>query len=288
MRFQHVLNAVFHQPWLITPAAHATIREIVMRHVRAGQFPEAKASGGILAARPTKDWTGQPIQQMEIENGIAIIPVKGVLMKGAGILDKQCGACAPEDIADDLAVALASPYVAGILLDIESPGGHAQGISDLGAKIVAARGVKPVLAFAENECCSAAQWIAASASAFYAHPEAVVGSVGTYVYFLDESKAFEMEGYRPDIIVSEGSPFKAAGAPGTSLSADQRADIQKHVNEINARFKGHISANRPAVKPEAMNGRHYEGTEGVALGMVDSVCSYEQALADLRKMCGLG
>src|ERR1041384_8008240 len=84
--------------------------------------------------RPTMDYWGDEIQQMRMEGNVAVIPVKGPLIKGATGSDKRFGFASYEDVHEDLATAL-SNKASGIVLDISSPGGGAVGCGQLAARV---------------------------------------------------------------------------------------------------------------------------------------------------------
>lgn len=274
-----ILEAVYHRPWLITPEGHSAVRAIL--DARMGgvklDFCEDFKPG------ETDIW-GQPLPGPRVVEGIAVIPVQGTIMKGAGALDRSCGAIAPETVADWVLDAIEDPGIEGIMLDVNSPGGYAVGVHEAAQEIAAARKEKPVMAYVDELAASAAYYLIAGASAIYAAPSAKVGSIGTYAYLLDSSAAYSAAGLKPEVFVSSGSVFKAAGAPGTTLTPEQRANLQASVDHTNARFKGHVSAMRPQVKEEAMRGQCYDGDQSPDVGLIDSVASFAEAMDDLIRM----
>ena len=76
--------------------------------------------------------------------GVAVIPIHGTLVRRAVGLDAASGLTSYARIAADIDAALAAQEVAGILLDIDSPGGEAGGVFELGEQIRAASRIKPV------------------------------------------------------------------------------------------------------------------------------------------------
>ena len=93
--------------------------------------------------------------------GIAVIPVHGTLVRRSMGLDAASGLTSYGEIGARLDAALADPQVAGILLDIDSPGGEAGGVFELAERIRAANAIKPVWAHANDSAYSAAYAIAA-------------------------------------------------------------------------------------------------------------------------------
>ena len=282
MKLQRILQAVHAQPWLITARAHDAIKALLDTHL-AATF-EAKAPS---AARPATDFFGNALPVMTVDRGIATIPVRGVIGKGFSSFEKSCGAVGVEDIGEDVQAAVEMPSVKGIFLDVSSPGGMVTGTPEVAAIIAEARASKPVMAFTDEEMCSAAYWLASGASAIYAAPSADVGSIGVYMPWVDRTKMAENMGLKVDLIKNTEGTFKGAGYPGTALTAEQRQNLQEHVDGIFGMFKGAILASRPGVPDSAMRGQTFMGHGAVEAGLVDSVSDRAQAMADLRRLAGV-
>jgi len=264
MRFARLYNEVMWKPWLIMPDAHATIRVLL----------ESKIAGNDAQT----DFFGEPLPEMSVDNGIATIPIKGTILKGAGKIEKACGAVSTNDIAKNLYAALADESVGGIILDIDSPGGTVGGVAELGELIAKANKQKRVIAFTDGMMASAAYWLGAAADEIVATSTAEVGSIGVYLPWVDQTEAYAMEGLKVDLIKNTDSPLKGAGYPGTSLSPEQRADLQASVDDIGLMFKSFIRSARPAVKEEAMRGQTMMGRKAYDMGLVDGIGEMAEAI----------
>ena len=122
----HVAGRVFDAPLLIARAKLDTILGVLAPRLRGETLP--------FGAKPT-------MRDYEVQNGVAIIPVVGTLVRRTVGLEAQSGLTSYGLIAERLDAALADNAVKGILLDIDSPGGEAGGVFDLADKIFAARKV---------------------------------------------------------------------------------------------------------------------------------------------------
>jgi len=206
---------------------------------------------------------GEPAK-LEIYPPYAIVPVRGLISKNVSDLDVLCGCCDIENVEEMLESAERDASVKTVILVIDSPGGTSVGVPELAARI---RGFsKEVLAFTDNEACSAAYWIGSQAKAFYATPSATVGSIGCYIAYPDCSKAYEMEGVKIDVIKS--GLYKGAGIAGTSLDDKHREMLQKEVEEIHADFKADVKAVREFADDSAMEGQTFSGKNAAAAGLV--------------------
>ena len=275
MSMTHVLTELWCKPSLIVPEMHKQICRIVHDHMTGS----AHQDNGCAAVFET------PVQadaEMQVVDGVAVIPVQGVLDKSVNAMAAQSGATGLDAIEAMLGKALLDDSVDGILLDVNSPGGSVTGIPELAKKIAAAATVKPVVAFTDTMMASAAYWLSAGASAIVASESANVGSIGVYMAFHDTSRANEMAGVKT-ILVKAGK-FKAAGIDGIEPTTEQIDMMQESVDKIAGWFNGFVAQNRSAMPASAREGQTFFGIDAVAVDMIDRVGSADDAMAELRAM----
>lgn len=266
MKFERILRIVNCEPWLITASAHAQIRRLL----------DARLAGMPMEPMDKPD---KP-EEMNLDRAVAVVPVAGVLGKGLSAIEKSCGACDVDDVAEALARAVDMPEATAILLYVDSPGGSVRGISELGDAVVAASKIKTVFAFTDGMMDSGAYWLSAGADQIYASQAAEVGGIGVYIPWIDETKAYNKEGLAVDIIKNSEGKFKGMGYPGTALTEEQRAHLQKRVDDIFAMFVEHITNNRPKVKREAMQGQSFLAADALEMGLIDAVAGFDAAISD--------
>lgn len=153
------------QPWAILPDMLTTILSIASRETE----PEA------VAAK-----LGRPLEntyQVEMREGVAILPVTGPVMRYANLFSKVSGATSIDVLATDFNEALANPEVQGIVLHIDSPGGTVAGVNEFAQMLYNARGQKPIIAYVSGMGASAAYWIASACDAIVLDATASVGSI---------------------------------------------------------------------------------------------------------------
>jgi signal peptide peptidase SppA len=260
MKLTRVIDALENQPWLIVPSAHDGIRRLV----------QLKLSGG-LAQRDGTDICGEAVEveQMQIrEDGIAVIPVGGVLGRKLSSIERGMGAVDYGDIEKEMDEAEANDAVRGIVLVFDSPGGMYGGLPEASDRIMNC--TKPTLAWVPGMACSAAMWMAASCDQIVASPSAILGSIGVYVPWIDQSRAFENAGLKSDPITS--GEYKAAGFPGTSLTDSQRDDIQARVDSMAEEFKELMRFMR-GVDDEYMEGQVFSASDAKLIGLADGIAN---------------
>lgn len=265
MKLSHVLDAVHNKPWLISPSTHANISKVL----------DAKISG-TLAQREGVDVCGEVVEmdQMECENGVACIPISGVIGRKLSLIEKGYGCCDVEDICDELEEAENDETVNCIVLDIDTPGGMVSGTPELADKIAGCS--KPVYAFTAGSIASAGYWLSAGCSAIYATKSATVGSIGVYCASLDVSRALEAQGVKVDMFSS--GQYKGMGYPGIPLSESQKALLQSEVDGIFQEFKSHVTNYRPSVQDEDMQGQCFSAKDALAKGLIDEIVTSKEEL----------
>ncbi len=266
MRYAHILEIVHHQPWLITPSSHASISRLL----------DSKLAG--IKADLAEDF-GLEIPQMEITaDGLALIPVMGVLGKGLSQIEKSCGAMDTTDIEEMIGKAEADPNVKGVLFVIDSPGGSVSGIPELGRVIASMK--KNSVAWIDGMACSAAYWIASQCDAIYGSESSVAGSIGVYMPWMDQTRRYEANGVKVDIIKNSEGTYKAAGYPGTALTEEQRANLQASVDQVFAMFSSAVTSKRKRVQADTMRGQTFMGSEAFNVGLIDGVVTKSQAASE--------
>ncbi len=207
--------------------------------------------------------------------GVAVIPMNGMLSKGAGSFAEACmGVVNPDRISHALQQAAAAKDIKTIVLDIGSPGGRTTAIAELGEQVkqLANTRGKTVYAFTDTHIASAATWIASQANEIVMTGSSMIGSIGTYLAFLNPKVAMQTQGYNLELF-SKGT-HKAIGLPGRDLTQADREYLQGTVDKINAEFVASVKAGRPKASEEALRAaKMYDAADGITHGLADGVVS---------------
>ena len=215
------------------------------------------------------------------QDGIAVIDIQGTLVSKSTGMDAASGLTTYAQIATDFLSAVANPSVRGILLNIDSPGGEVQGMFDLADAMLAARGSKPICAFA-GSAFSAAYLLASTADWIVVPRDAGVGSVGVMMLHLDESGADQKAGLKYTAIFA--GDRKNDGSPHEPLTDSARARMQERVDTVYGLFVASVSRGRGMTaeaikKTQALT---YTGQAGVDVVFADSVGTQSNALASVK------
>jgi len=258
----NIMQAVYAEPWLILPAQHAVIRRIVESHITgAAHLPDGCAS--LFADKKPEE---RPPYTML--GNVAIVPIIGTLGMRVGSLEKSSGMCDFLDVQLALEDAQNDPRTEAIVLAIDSPGGMVTGTPETAAAVAGYAVRYPVVAHTDSLMASAAYWIAAPSAMILATESALVGSIGVYSSFMDESRAYEMEGYKTELFKT--GEYKGMGMPGLPLTDAHKAHMQASVDAIFDDFKAVVNLHRTA-KPDAMQGQTFRGKGAITAGLIDEV-----------------
>ena len=266
---------LYAEPWLIRRTSFDAISSQFHDALRAPQARKIRVEGyddedtapmrEKLQHRADMDC----LAELEIEQGIAIVPVTGILGKHLSMLETLCGGYDLDTLNAQCLALMNRADVRTVVFHFNSPGGAAAGVADSAAcmRQLADSG-RTLIAYCD-EACSGAYWLAAACDELYCGQSAIIGSISAMCAILDESKAFEMEGLAMQLF-TDGT-LKAAGLQGTTLTEAQRSDIQSRVDHIGSMFKSFITARRPAVTPDLMQGQWFYGDQAAAAALVDGL-----------------
>ncbi len=214
-------------------------------------------------------------------DGIATIPMFGGMIKGDSKFGDGVNTLRSRRA---LAVAANDPEAKAIMLHIDSPGGTLAGTMELADAVQETRKAKTVFAHSDDSVASAALWVAVQAETLTANATGEVGSIGTVAVVQDSSAAAEAEGIKVHV-VSTGE-FKGMGAPGTEVTENHLAEIQKRVDAGNEFFLKGVVKGRgmsPSAVRELADGRMFSAAEAKQNGLIDGVMSFEGARTALVK-----
>lgn len=249
------------QPWAMLPSMLDTMMAISQRENEQVEVLEARLGKPL-----------QNAQSVSVRDGVAIVPVVGPIFRFANIFSRVSGATSLDVLATDFTQALDDPAVKAIVLNLNTPGGMASGISEFATMV--RRAGKPVVAFVER-AASGGYWIASAAHQVVVGRTGEAGSVGAVVS-LDTRKPDGMVE-----IVSSQSPRKRP-----DVATDEgRAQIQAHVDRWAQAFIEDVATGRKVTTDTVLarfgQGDMLMGRYAVAAGMADRVATLEEVIADL-------
>jgi ClpP class serine protease len=259
-------QAVCGTPWHITRDGLALILSVAARENASIEAVEARLGRKLENTRTVTE-----------RNGVAIVPVTGPIFRYANLFSDISGATSIQVLARDFTAAVNDPNVKAILLQIDSPGGEANGIAEFAEMVYAARQKKKIVGYVGGYGASAAYWIASACAEVVLNESAIVGSIGTIAAIPDPA----VEHAGEVVFVSSQSPRKHAD-PTTEQGA---ADIQALLDALSEVFVTAVARNRSVDAETVLSsfgqGGLFVGAAGVEAGLADRLGSFEGVLAEL-------
>ena len=222
----HLFNYFCNTHWAMRPDTLSILKDMALSYIRGD------IRGG--SVNPTTAEVRNPI----IQDGVAILPIDGVLLNKANSLDAECGFASTQHLRAQFNALVELKHINRIVLDIESPGGSVVGIPEFAEDIYNARSVKETVAFTNGNMCSAAYWLGSACEVIVSEGSACIGSIGTYSIV---SKNKEPQN---DIYIFQAGSKKLYGSPDIAMTTEEAEFFAKGVQQVNEKFLATIARNR--------------------------------------------
>jgi protease-4 len=221
------------------------------------------------------------------------VPIHGAIAEDAAPL---LGATGGSVSAVERALRLArrDADVAGVVLDIDSPGG---GVTDSDAihRLIGEfrqETSKPVVALLGDVAASGGYYAAVACDRIVAQPTTITGSIGVIISAWNYSEAAKEIGIQEVTVVSDRTPYKDMLSGSKPVDGREIAIVKSIVDEMYDRFvdvvdEGRSNLSRDQVQAAA-DGRIYSASQAHQLGLVDAIGSEADALEMVRTMAGVG
>lgn len=274
MKLLDILTA----PWAIDPAKLLEIQAIYATHLRGDKIDIASVEAKI----------GRPLNSQQlryfIQDGVAILPIEGVIAKRMNLFSSISSGSSSELIARDLRDIMNDPVAHSVILLIDSPGGTVDGTQLLADVVSDAE--KPVVALASGTMASAAYWIGSAAKAVYiADGTTAVGSIGVVATHTDVSKAEEARGVKTTEIFA--GQYKRIASNYAPLSKEGRQTMQDQVDYTYSLFVSAVAKHRgvstDTVLEKMADGRIFIGQQAIDAGLVDGVSTLDDLVVKLNR-----
>jgi signal peptide peptidase SppA len=244
-----------------------------------------KLAGDTLATPPPSRTDSGLGGDLQVQDGIAILPILGTLVRRSSYIGAASGLTSYHDIEAMAEAAFADPEVRAVLLEIDSSGGEAGGVFDLAQRLrqLAQTSGKPLWAIADEAALSAAYAIASAADRIWLTRTAEVGSIGVVAVHVDESVADAKAGLNYTFL--HAGAHKVDGHPHAPLPASVAADIQADIEQLHRQFISLVAGFR-RLTPEAVRdteARVYRGEAALQAGLADQIGTRAEAITALQR-----
>ena len=208
--------------------------------------------------------------------------------EGVGIVELKGLMVSSEQVLKHLTEFRNNPNVKSIVLRIDSPGGAVGAAQEVYREVSRTNEVKPVVASMGSMGASGGYYAALGAENIIANPGTMTGSIGVIVKFPNLEGLFEKIGYKSEVIKS--GPLKDIGASNRQISEEERSLMQDLIDNVYNQFVRDIAVARAMPEEtifELADGRIYTGEQALAVGLIDSLGNFTDAIALAAELGGL-
>ena len=203
----------------------------------------------------------------KIDGDVAMMSIKGPL-RGEDY----------NKIMGNLAELESDDAVAGVILDINSPGGSVAGCGETAQAV--SEFSKPIVALASGMMCSAAYWIGSQADSVLASGSCSVGSVGVIATHASVKGAYDKMGIKITE-VARGNK-KNLFSPNKDLSSEGKKELQSQVDMFFSQFVETVSSKRD-ISEKVLDSGVFYGADAKEAGLIDSIVNTRLDMSVLFK-----
>ena len=209
------------------------------------------------------------------QNKVAIIEINGVIIDSEPVVEKLVGLRRNEKVR-------------AIVLRIDSPGGAVGPAQEIYAEVKKVQKEKEVLASVGSVAASGGYYIACAADKIMANPGSITGSIGVIEESLNVEELLHNLGLK-SMVVKSGK-VKDMGSPFRPMTDEEKKLLQGVLDSVHDQFIRAVAEGRnlPLEKVrELADGRIFSGDQARALGLVDELGNFEDAIALAARMAGI-
>jgi protease-4 len=182
-----------------------------------------------------------------------------------------------------------SDAIAGVVLRVDSPGGAVAPSQEIFKEVMKFRDEdKPVVVSMGNLAASGGYYVACPATKIFANPGTMTGSIGVILSFPHYYKLLDKIGVNMEVLKS--GDLKDVGSPTREMTPRERVYMQTMLNDVHTQFIDDVSMarriSRDSLLPLA-DGRVFTGRQAIKVKLVDTLGSFEDAVAYLKEYLGI-
>lgn len=281
------LHEIMSSAWSILPRNFEEINAIYETHMRGEKIDIVSMQKQMKALFLDEDDEEMIFgnANIKIENGVAILPIRGVITLRNTFFTFLFGGASIESLSRDFAKLVDDDSIHSIILDIDSPGGSVDGIQEFSKQIFDARNKKNIISSTSSMMASAAYWIGSAADIVRITSGTVqVGSIGVIVRHTDRSKLENEIGIKTTEVVA--GKYKDITTETAPLSTQGRQTLQQHVDFIYTVFLEDVARNRATSVEDVLtnmaDGRIFIGEQSIEAGLADGVSTLPELVDELQ------
>jgi protease-4 len=178
--------------------------------------------------------------------------------------------------------------IKAVVLRINSPGGAVGPSQEILREVEKLRREKKVVASLGTLAASGGYYVACGADLIMANPGTATGSIGVVMQFANAEQLTKKLGL--NLFSLKAGRYKDVGSPFRSMTPEEKAYLQKLLDNIYQQFLRDVARNRkiPLEKMRRLaEGRIYTGEEAKNLGLVDEFGNLPDAIEKAGRLGGI-
>ncbi len=230
------------------------------------------------------------VVEEENENKVAVYYAFGDIVDEAETSPFATGGqIVGSEVVEDLDQLAADDAVKAVVLRINSGGGSAYASEQMWRAIQLLKEKKPVVVSMGGMAASGGYYMSCGANRIFADATTLTGSIGIFGMIPDPTELLtDKLGLHFDMVkTNESGDFGAMGRP---FNATESAVMQKYINRGYALFLKRVAEGR-GMSVEAVDsiaqGRVWTGQQALAIQLVDSIGTLDDAIAEAAKLAEL-
>lgn len=218
---------------------------------------------------------------------VGVITIEGVIRDGGrgGLFSGPAGA---RGIMKQLREAANDSDTKSVLLLINSPGGSPAASHAIWEEINKLKTRKQVVVCMTDVCASGGYYIASAANRIVADGSTLTGSIGVIMGGLGYWGLMQKLGLTDQTLTA--GKFKDVGSGKRPMTPEERAYLSAMLQDVYGQFIAAVAQGRklPAARVRRLaEGRIYTGNQAKAVGLVDDIGNYYDALKIAAKLGGI-
>jgi protease IV len=207
---------------------------------------------------------------------IAVVELKGIISSS-------------EEVVRQLKKYRDNSSIRAILLHIDSPGGAVVPSQEMYEEVRKTRDSgKPIVISMGSLAASGGYYVACGGSRLVANRGTLTASIGVISEFLEFHGALDKLGI--DIQTVKSGRLKDAGSPARKMTDEDRQYFQNLMDDVHRQFIAVVERERKMSHTDVValaDGRVFTGEQAVAKGLVDTLGTYEEAIAIAADLVGI-
>lgn len=284
----YLLSSIVRGAWFIEPNYVKSIAPVMNKilagdEITIGDKPQSKfpAFTATLHNSNTALIEFSEMPDTVQKDTVAIIPLCGPIMKY-----DYCWEPGTQTRAKQLEQIDANDNYRAAILWIDSPGGEAMATEILYNAVQ--NFSKPIFAYVNGLCASAAYWVACGCDKIYASTDtSLIGSIGTMFTLVDAQAMLEREGIKIHEVFATKSTDK--NKMFNDVLENNYETIRKELlDPLNTIFMDAVTSNRKKLNAEeTLTGKTFFTQDAIVMGLIDDREDFNVVITKITNMFGL-